>query len=113
MATTDADAAESEMWDDLSVSYEHAYQRNPLKTACVREAVSLLQPGSRVLDIGCGTGVPVALMLADANMDVHGCDIAPGLVQLAQQRVPAGRFVAANMIDYQPHGKFAAIFIIY
>ncbi|KAF2102432.1 type 11 methyltransferas-like protein [Rhizodiscina lignyota] len=100
------------MWDDLNIDYEVAYQRNPLKIACVEKAISLLQSGSRVLDVGCGTGIPVSQMLADAGMEVSGCDVAPNMVELAQKRI-AGSFVTANMIEFQPQGEFAAIFIIY
>jgi 2-polyprenyl-3-methyl-5-hydroxy-6-metoxy-1,4-benzoquinol methylase len=63
-------------WDGLNIEYEHAYLNNPYKKAVVKNAITRLKPGSRVLDVGCGTGVPVAQMLADAGMDVVGTDVS-------------------------------------
>jgi len=105
-------AQEHEMWDDLNIQYEHAYRNNPFKKACVEYAIANLEPGSRVLDIGCGTGVPVAKMLAEAKMQVVGTDVAPKMVDIASKEVE-GKFEVADMVDYQPDDKFDAIFVIY
>lgn len=103
---------EHAMWDDLNIEYELAYRNNPFKRKCVEEAIELLQPGSRVLDVGCGTGTPVAKMLADAGMDVVGSDVALQMVKHAEKNVK-GTFEVADMIDYQPTGTFDAIFIVF
>lgn len=105
-------AEEHRMWEDLNFEYEEAYRDNPFKKACVEKAISLLEPGSRVLDVGCGTGVPVAKMLSDAGMHVTGTDVAPAMVKYAQSQVK-GTFEVGNMVEYEPSGDFAAILIIY
>ena len=104
--------ADQQMWDDLNIDYEKAYQHNPLKVECIKTAISLLNPGSRVLDVGCGTGIPTSQMLAAAGMDVVGTDSAPNMVKLAHDRVE-GTFTAADMCEFVPEGEFAAVFIIY
>ena len=104
---------EHEMWDTLNIEYENAYRENPLKRSCISHAITLLKPGSLVLDIGCGTGVPVAQMLAEAGMHVTGTDVAPNMVSIARQRVPKGNFVVADMVEYEPEGSFDAVFVIY
>ncbi|KAK3716635.1 hypothetical protein LTR37_006265 [Vermiconidia calcicola] len=103
---------EHDMWDGLNIEYENAYKNNSFKKACVEEAIAMLKPGSRVLDVGCGTGVPVSKMLADAGMEVIGTDVAPNMVKHAQARVK-GTFEVADMVDYEPKDEFAAVFIIY
>lgn len=108
MTTTE----EHDMWDTLNVEYELAYRNNPFKKDCIENAIALLRPGARVLDVGCGTGVPVASMLADAGMDVFGSDVAPQMIKQAQKTVK-GTFQVANMVDYQPAGTFDAVFIIF
>lgn len=103
---------EHDMWDELNIEYENAYRNNPFKRDCVEKAITLLKPGCRVLDVGCGTGVPVAKMLADAGMDVHGTDVAPQMINHAKASVK-GTFEVANMVEHEPQGTFDAIFIIF
>ena len=50
-----------------------------------------LSPGKAVLDLGCGAGV-FCRLAADAGASVTGIDAAPGLVELARERVPEGQF---------------------
>jgi trans-aconitate methyltransferase len=103
---------EHRMWNELNVDYEVAYQDNPYKKELVRYAIQNLERGSRVLDIGCGTGVPVAQMLDAAGMAVVGTDVAPQMVYHARKRC-GGEFQVVDMVDYKPEGMFDAIFIIY
>lgn len=110
---TPGSIAGRDVFEDLNVEYEHAYRKNPFKKACINKAISLLGSGARVLDVGCGTGVPVSQMLAEAGFEVHGFDIAPKMVEYASQRVPKGTFVVSDMLEYQPKHDFAGIFIIY
>ncbi|TKA74274.1 hypothetical protein B0A55_06203 [Friedmanniomyces simplex] len=101
-----------EVFEPLNIEYENAYKNNPYKKACVQKAISILKPGSRVLDVGCGTGVPVSSTLAEAGLKVTGIDIAPKMIEIAQSKVQ-GDFRVADCVQYQPQGKFDAIFIIY
>jgi len=53
--------------------------------------VADLQPGARVLDIGCGTGASVAnaAQLVGPEGHVTGADISPTLLALAKDRLSA------------------------
>lgn len=52
-------------------------------------------PGSRVLDVGCGSGEFLAL-LGSAGAVVAGCDLASGMVELAQDRNPGADIRSAD-----------------
>jgi len=52
--------------------------------ASVAEAMNV-QPGERVLDLGCGTG-GVAELIARPGVTVAGIDLAPGLIEIARAR---------------------------
>jgi len=110
--STQGSLAGLETFDSLNVEYEHAYEDNEFKKSCIAKAISILAPGSRILDAGCGTGIPVSAMLAEAGLDVVGFDISPKMIELAQTRVK-GSFAVSDMLEYKPEGKFAAVFIIF
>jgi len=110
--STPGSRAGRDLFDQLNIDYERAYRDNKFKVSCVRKAISMLPPGSRVLDVGCGTGIPVSEMLSEAGLQVVGCDISPRMIEFAQERVK-GSFIVSDMLEYKPEGKFAGVFIIF
>ncbi|KAF2731623.1 S-adenosyl-L-methionine-dependent methyltransferase [Polyplosphaeria fusca] len=99
-------------FDPLNIAYETAYADNPLKKSCIAAAISQLPPSSHVLDMGCGTGVPVSQLLASANHTVTGVDISPNMIAHAASRV-RGTFLVADMLTYVPSRNYAAVFLIF
>ena len=57
----------------------------------------LVPVGGRVLDLGCGAGVPVAKKLAERT-SVVGVDISAAQVVLAHRKVPEASFMNADMM---------------
>ncbi|RMZ86653.1 hypothetical protein DV736_g6121, partial [Chaetothyriales sp. CBS 134916] len=110
--TADISRAGLETFDSLNIDYEHAYRNNAFKIACVKKAILMLLSGSRVLDVGCGTGIPVSQMLSEAGLEVIGFDISPKMVDLATSRVK-GTFSVSDMLSFQPTDQFAGIFMIF
>jgi len=67
----------------------------------VAELAGLLRPGARVVDLGCGAGIPATRELADRGLTVLGVDFSPVQLRRAQRLVPAARFVQADMATLQ------------
>lgn len=61
--------------------------------------IELLPSPATVLDVGCGSGVPVARYLVERGYDVIGIDVAPKQVDLAKELVPGGSFEVRNMLE--------------
>lgn len=59
-----------------------------------------LDQGARVLDLGCGSGIPTTRRLA-RRFRVVGVDISPMQVSRAKQNVPEAQFVCCDMADLQ------------
>lgn len=79
------------------------------RTALVpREALSFDRflnrlPGApRVLDIGCGSGVPVTRLLVERGCFVHGIDASKRLIRHARSNVPEATFEVADMRTFAP-----------
>jgi SAM-dependent methyltransferase len=54
-------------------------------------------PGSAVLDIGCGSGEPIAHDLVIAGHPVTGVDSSASLIKLCRRRFPDQRWIVADM----------------
>lgn len=70
---------------------EPLWARSELHDLAVR-----LPPDARVLDAGCGAGVPVAQFLS-AQFRVTGIDLSPAQIALARQRVSPAEFIQGEM----------------
>jgi SAM-dependent methyltransferase len=66
-------------------------------------------PGKRILDLGCGTGRPIAQYLADRRCAVTGVDGAPGMIELFRRNVPGAQAIAADMRKLELGEDFDAI----
>jgi ubiquinone/menaquinone biosynthesis C-methylase UbiE len=72
-----------------------------------------LPVGARVLELGCGTGVPTTAALA-ARFRVTGVDISARHVELARHRVPGAEFLHADMTELEfPDRSFDAVAAFY
>jgi ubiquinone/menaquinone biosynthesis C-methylase UbiE len=59
--------------------------------------ISLLPKRGRILDAGCGAGVPVAKYLVDRGYSVTGIDFSTSMLNLARQQVPEAEFLEGDM----------------
>ncbi len=67
----------------------------------VAELAALLRPGARVVDLGCGAGIPATRELARHGLQVLGVDFSAVQLHRAQRLVPSARFVQADMAALQ------------
>lgn len=61
--------------------------------------MSLMPPGGEVLDLGCGSGRPIAATLIACGFRVTGVDAAPGLIDLCRAEFPEQAWIVADMRD--------------
>lgn len=72
-----------------------------------------LDDGARVLDLGCGAGVPSTRRLAE-RFEVVGVDISPEQIRRARVNVPAARFLCADLSELAfPPASFDAVTAFY
>jgi len=62
--------------------------RSGTGAAAVAEWSRKLPGDARVLDLGCGTGVPISLALIERGFQVYGVDASPKMVAAFQARFP-------------------------
>jgi SAM-dependent methyltransferase len=67
----------------------------------VAELAGRLRPGARVLDLGCGAGIPATRQLAGRGLQVIGVDFSAVQLGRARRLVPDARLVQADMATLQ------------
>ncbi|MFB7352979.1 class I SAM-dependent methyltransferase [Streptomyces gardneri] len=100
----------AELFDGMGIEYERAFGRLPAQLEAVGWLTDRLGAGARVLDVGSGTGRPVADLLVGAGCDVTGIDVSRTMVELARAQVPGARFEQCGVHDFEaPEGSFDAV----
>jgi SAM-dependent methyltransferase len=70
---------------------------------------SLLPTGAPVLDIGCGSGLPIAGELIRRGFDVAGVDGTPAMLPLFQRNLPGVAAYLADMRQLVLHRRFSGL----
>ena len=103
------DGADPDRWSEIATGWSELWGEfaSPAWRAVV--AATGVGPGSRVLDVGCGSGEFLA-HLARLGAWPAGIDPAPGMVELARSRVPGAdvRLGPAQPLPW-PDGSFDVV----
>jgi ubiquinone/menaquinone biosynthesis C-methylase UbiE len=83
-------------YDDISADYHAQRSEEPAAITRIDDLANRLPSNGRVLDAGCGSGVPVARRLVETH-EVVGVDFSTEQVRRARGNVPRARFVQGEM----------------
>lgn len=64
--------------------------------------LSAAPQGSTILDLGCGSGRPMAEHIVSGGRRVLGVDQSEAMLAIARERLPSERWVLSRMEDYEP-----------
>jgi cyclopropane fatty-acyl-phospholipid synthase-like methyltransferase len=68
-----------------------------------------LQPGASILDVGCGSGYPIASYLIDRGFQVTGVDSSKELLKIAETKCPKMKAVFGDIRTVTITQQFDAI----
>lgn len=101
-------------YDALSVRYDEAFDSDVKYGSWIESLNARLDDDSRVLDLGCGSGVPVVRDLVEMGHRVTGVDISDMQIRRAQERVPQAEFIRADATSVEfPVESFDAVVSLY
>jgi cyclopropane fatty-acyl-phospholipid synthase-like methyltransferase len=92
-------------------SYDLQWSMDPGYRKGLSRLIELsVEPGDRVLDVGCGTGSATVLAAGKAK-EVVGIDLSPDMIELAwakvrEQNIPNTHLASTSVEDYQPVQAF-------
>lgn len=97
-------SGQAEAFDAIGDRYDEAFPHKEGQLAAGAWLAEQLPPGSHVLDLACGTGMPTARQLTDAGLRVTGIDLSPTMIDLARQNVPEADFRLLDLADLESAG---------
>ena len=65
----------------------------------VRKWARTLQPGSHVVDLGCGPGFPITVVLVEEGLCAFGIDAAPSFVVAFQRSLPGIPILCESVLE--------------
>jgi SAM-dependent methyltransferase len=96
-------------FDLIGKRYNESFSDRGAQLAEGEWLIGELPAGARVLDLGCGSGVPTARQLSEAGLEVLGVDESGVMLDLARTDAPKARYLQADLRALPPGlGRFGA-----
>jgi len=98
-------------YDAVSIRYDKWSGGETKYSAWLSELGQRIPAGGAVLDLGCGSGLPVARDLTAAGFQLTGVDISEVQIRRARELVPAAAFLQADIsnVDFDSQSFDAVV----
>jgi ubiquinone/menaquinone biosynthesis C-methylase UbiE len=101
--------AQAAAFDQIGARYDEVFPHKDGQRHIVDVLLARLPAGARVLDVGCGTGLPSACQFVAAGCAVTGIDISSVMIDQARRNVPGASFLHRDALTIDATlGRFEA-----
>lgn len=90
-------ARTQEIYERNAERFDNERGRFLIERPWLERFCAIMPAGGLVLDLGCGAGDPIARYLIDRGLSVTGVDFSEPMLAIARARLPAGRWLNADM----------------
>lgn len=97
------------LYQEYAETWDRQRGKKLIEKAWLDRFCGLLASGAAVLDIGCGSGDPIATYLVGRGHAVTGVDASPAMVELCVRRFPEHNWIAADMRTMDLGRTFAGL----
>ncbi|MCG6261404.1 class I SAM-dependent methyltransferase [Vibrio furnissii] len=70
-----------------------------------------IPPQGRILDLGCGHGVPIDTMMSARGFEVTGVDRSERLLDLARSAMPQHQWIRSELESFEPTERYHGVII--
>jgi 2-polyprenyl-3-methyl-5-hydroxy-6-metoxy-1,4-benzoquinol methylase len=81
----------------------------PLEKQYLELLLKSVPAGGSILDLGCGTGTPIATHLNSLGYKITGVDASARMLDLAKKSMPNQKWIHSTIEEVDLHEKFAAV----
>lgn len=97
------------VYERQAAAYDAQRSRALFEARWLARFTALLPAGGRVLDLGCGTGEPIARWFMAEGFAVTGVDFSDAMLGIARSRWPDGDWRQGDMRDFDLDETFEGI----
>jgi cyclopropane fatty-acyl-phospholipid synthase-like methyltransferase len=97
------------LYERFAREYDRDRGRALMERRYLDEMLEHLGERPRILDLGCGSGEPIARYFVERECELTGVDAAPSMVVLCRQRFPNAHWLGADIRSLDLENRFDAI----
>ena len=86
--------------------FDEARTRSLMELPYLETATSLVPSPGTVLDVGCGSGEPIARYFIERGYEVTGVDVVEEMLEMCRARFPQMRWLQADMREIDVGARF-------
>jgi SAM-dependent methyltransferase len=101
------------LYEEHAAAWDETRGRELKERQWIDAFAALVPPGGSILDLGCGSGEPVARHLIELGYRVTGLDSSPSLVAMCRERFPDHEWQVGDMRALELGRRFDGILAWY
>ena len=101
------------LYEDNAAAWDEARGSELKEGVWIDQFLAHVPHGGRLLDLGCGSGRPVAAYLVERGFRVTGVDTSPSLIGLCRERFPDEEWLVGDMRTLDLSRRFDGILAWY
>lgn len=98
-----------QVYEDNAKTFDQQRGKSLFEKKWLDLFLQTLEEKSNILDIGCGSGDPIAKYFIKNGNQVTGIDFSSSMIELAKERYPSQKWMIADMRDFNLNQKFDGI----
>lgn len=98
-----------EAYDQIIHWFDDARTKTLMELDYLNLILSSIPSKGTILDLGCGTGEPIAQFFIEKGFKVTGVDGSPNMIELCKKRFPSERWLVSDMREIHLNQRFDAI----
>jgi trans-aconitate methyltransferase len=98
-----------EAYEEIVQWFDEARTKTLMESEYLNLIISSIPAGGSILDLGCGTGEPIAQFFINQGFKITGVDGSKKMIELCKHRFPTERWIVSDMREINLHQKLDAI----
>lgn len=98
-----------EVYDKIFNWFDEHRNKELMEFYYLNLILTLVGPAGTVLDLGCGTGEPLAQFFIEKGFKITGVDGSQKMIELCKKRFPNERWIVSDMLDVNLNEQFNVV----